>query len=134
VATEPSVFSLIVRGELPCHKVYEDGNVLAFMDIRPVQPGMVVVVTKRQVANFYELTDMDYDAFTSAIKRVAARLAEVFPNKKRIALQIEGLDVAHVHAKLFPVDTGAQFRSEPDMEAEPDHAALAVLAEKLRFS
>lgn len=130
---EPSIFTRIIKGEIPCHKVYEDDYALAFMDIHPIQPGHVLVVSKRQVPNFYDLEGADYDGFMHAVKKVAVRLKEVFPQKKRIGVMLEGLDVDHVHAKVFPIDTGDQFRKEPDMRAEPDHAALAEMAKKLAF-
>lgn len=130
---EPSIFTRIIKGEIPCHKVYEDDYALAFMDIHPIQPGHVLVVSKRQVPNFYDLEGADYDGFMHAVKKVAVRLKEVFPQKKRIGVMLEGLDVDHVHAKVFPIDTGDQFRKEPDMSAEPDHAALAEMAKKLAF-
>lgn len=129
-----SIFTRIVKGEIPCHKVYEDEATLAFLDIHPVQPGMVLVITKREVEDLLQLEPDELRAWSSTIQKVARRLKEVFPDKKRICVQIEGLDVPHVHAKLFPIDSGAEFRAEPDMSSEPDHAALAELAKKLSFS
>jgi histidine triad (HIT) family protein len=130
---QPSIFTRIINGEIPCHKVYEDDYAFAFMDIHPIQPGHVLVVSKHQVPNFYDLEDQEYDGFMRAVKKVAKRLKEVFPQKKRIGVMFEGLDIDHVHAKVFPIDTGDQYRYEPDVTTEPDHAALAELAEKLVF-
>jgi histidine triad (HIT) family protein len=130
---EESVFTKIVKGEIPCHKVYEDDKTLAFLDIHPVQPGMVLVVTKLQAETFMDLPDENYQALWAAVKRVAMRLREVFPDQRRIGIQVEGLDVPHVHVKLIPIDTGEQFRAMPDMDSEPDHSALAALAQKLAF-
>lgn len=125
-----SIFTKIIKGEVPCHKVYEDVRTIAFMDISPVQPGMVVVVTKTQVEDFFNLDDDDYLALMKTAKLVALKLHEVFPDKKRIAMQIEGLDVPHVHIKLFPIDTGSDLSAQPPA-GEPDHAALAEMARKL---
>ena len=130
---EESVFTKIINGAIPCHKIYEDDQTIAFLDIHPVQPGMVLVVPKVQIANFYELGDSDYDALWQSVKLVAARLAAVYPHKKRIAVQVEGLDVPHVHVKIFPVSTGSEFHARPDTNAEPDQQALAVEAERIRF-
>lgn len=130
---EDSIFTKIIKGEIPCHKVYEDENTFAFMDIHPIQPGHVLVVSKRQVSNFYELEDLEYQALMTTVKKVAQRLKQVFPDKIRIGVIIEGLDVDHVHVKVFPIDTGDELRHEPDMSLEPDHEALALLAEKLAF-
>jgi len=130
---QDSIFMKIIKGEIPSHKVYEDAKTYAFLDIHPVQEGMTLVVPKVQVAEFTDLADEDYIALWQAVKKVARRLHEMYPNKRRIGVQVEGLDVDHVHVKLFPIDTGAEFRKEPDMNAEPDHMALAELARKLAF-
>lgn len=130
---QDSIFTKIIKGEIPSHKVYEDEKTYAFLDIHPVQQGMTLVVPKTQVTQFTELDDEDYVALWQAVKKVAQRLHEMYPGKRRIGVQVEGLDVDHVHVKLFPIDTGAEFRKEPDMVTEPDHAALAELAKKLAF-
>lgn len=130
---EDSIFTKIIKGEIPCHKVYEDDRTFAFLDIHPIQPGHVLVVPKRQVEFVWDLEDEDYTALMAAAKRVARRLREVFPDKSRVAMHIEGLDVAHAHLKIFPFDTDAEFHNHPDQSAEPDHQALAAMAQKLSF-
>ena len=130
---EDSIFTRIIKGEIPLHKVYEDGMTIAFLDIHPVQPGMVLVVTKRQAADFTELSDEELAALMSSVKKVALKLKQAFPSKLRIGVQIEGLDVPHVHVKVFPISTGGEFHARPDMVAEPDHAELAKMAKKLAF-
>lgn len=128
-----SVFTRIIRGEIPCHKVYEDDQTIVFMDIHPVQPGHVLVVPKTPVANFYELTQVDAAALWAVVQKVGLRLHEVFPQKKRIGMMVEGLDVEHAHVHLLPIDTDEDYRTPQDMDGEPDHAALARLAEQLKF-
>lgn len=128
-----SIFTKIIRGEIPCHKIYEDERTFAFLDIYPVQPGMTLVVTKTPAESFLELDSTDYAALWQTVQKVGHRLHEVFPDKKRIGIQVEGLDVPHVHVKLFPINSGDEFRAAPDMTTEPDHAALAELAKKLAF-
>lgn len=103
------------------------------MDIFPVQPGHVLVIPKTQVEDFYNLSDEDYTALFKTVKKVAAKLKAVFPGKKKIALQIEGLDIPHVHVKLFPIDDAAQFRA-PNSVSEPDYQALSEMAAKLKMS
>jgi histidine triad (HIT) family protein len=128
-----SIFTKIIKGEIPCHKVYEDERTLAFLDIHPIQPGHTLVVPKQQIEFVWDLEDEDYQAVMATAKKVAQRLREVFPDKSRIALHVEGLDIDHAHLKLFPFDTHEEFVRHPDMSAEPDHAALAELAKKLTF-
>ncbi len=128
-----SIFTKIIKGEIPCHKIYEDDRTFAFMDIHPIQPGHVLVVSKTQVEEFYLLDEQDATALWNTVHKVAEKLRTVFPQKRRIALMVEGLDVAHVHVKVFPVDTAVEYRSLPDESVEPDHDALAAMAAQLSF-
>ncbi len=129
---EDSIFTKIIKGEIPCHKIYEDEKTIALLDIHPVQPGHVLVVSKAQIDHFMDLPDDYYHALMDTVKKVALRLHEVLPDK-RIGVQIEGLDVAHAHVKLIPISSGAQFRVEPDFTREADQAELAIMADKLRL-
>jgi histidine triad (HIT) family protein len=126
-----SIFTKIIRGEIPSYKIYEDDKTVAFLDIHPAQPGMVLVVTKTPAETAWDLPDEDYQALWRTVKRVANRMIEVFPEKKRIGIQVEGLDVPHVHVKILPIDTGGEFHAKPDLSAEPDHEKLAEMAKKL---
>lgn len=129
---QDSVFTRIIKGEIPCHKIYEDARTIAFMDIHPIQEGHILVVPKNQVGHFFDLPDEDYLALMSTVKKVAQRLRRVFPDKARVGIIIEGFDTPeHTHVKVFPADSGDELRHVPDMSAEPDHTALAAMAEKL---
>ena len=130
---QDSIFTKIIKGEIPSHKVYEDAKTFAFLDIRPIQPGQVVVVPKRQIDHVWELPNDEYQALMSTAKKVAIKIRQVFPDKNRVAMHVEGLEIAHAHLKLFPFSTEEEFRNRPDANAEPDHGALATLASKLRM-
>jgi histidine triad (HIT) family protein len=73
--TQGSIFTQIIRGDIPSHKVYEDEHAYAFMDIHPIQPGHVLVVSRREVENFYELDDAEYDGLMRAVQTVARQVA-----------------------------------------------------------
>lgn len=128
---QDSVFAKIIRGELPSHKVYENEGALAIMDIYPTQAGHVVVIAKKQIENFYELPNNDAELFWQAVQDVAKKLAKVFPAKKRIAVQVEVLQVPHAHAHLFPFDTHEQYHAG-NSTSEADQEELARLAERIR--
>ena len=130
--SEPSIFTKIIRGDIPCHKVYEDEWTLAFLDIHPVQPGHTLVVPKAEVEFAWDLSDDDYQAVMATAKRVAQRLRAVL-GVPYIGEKIEGVDVPHAHVHLIPFSTADEFMRRADMAAEPDHTALAALAERLRF-
>jgi len=130
---EPSIFTKIIKGEIPCHKIYEDGKVIAFLDIHPIQPGHVLVVPKVQVDHFDKLDQGDYGAVFAAVRRVALRIKEV-TGAKRACVRIEGFDVPHAHVHVYPCNSPEDFYGKPDRaQKEPDHASLAELAAKLAF-
>ena len=128
-----SIFTKIIKGEVLCHKVYEDNYSFAFMDNHPIQPGHVLLVSKNPAEAVWDLPKDDYRAMWDAARKIADRLREVFPNKKRIGVMVEGLDVPHAHIKIFPIDTGEQFRGIPDHDLWDSDEALAEMAEKLAF-
>ncbi len=131
---QDSIFTKIIKGEIPCHKVYEDDKTLAFMDIHPIQPGHVLVVPKKQIGYVWDLPETDYQALMATVQKVGKRIKEVFPDKERVAVIVEGIDTPdHAHVKVFPFTTDDEFRYKPDMDDEPNHKALAELAKKLYF-
>jgi len=129
---EESIFTRIINGEIPCHKVYEDDKTIAFLDIHPVQPGHVLVVPKVQVDEFQDLPPEDYQAVWATVHKVAKHQKETL-GKKRVGIQIIGLDVPHAHVHVFPFDTIEEYRKTADLNGEPDHPALADMAKKLAF-
>lgn len=125
-----SVFTKIIKGEIPSHKVYEDEQTLAFLDIHPAQPGHTLVVPKVQVDHIWDLDDDTYQRLWATARKVAKRLKAVLQTE-RIGVRIEGFDVPHAHIHLIPINSGAELKQYGDQSAEPDHAALADLAAKL---
>ncbi len=130
---QDSIFTKIIKGEISCHKIYEDDYVFAFLDIHPIQPGHVLVVPKNQVDQFDDLNDEDYASLFAAVKKIAARLKEV-TGRSRACVRIEGFDVPHAHVHVYPCDEPKDFYGKPDRaKQEPDHPALAEMASKLAF-
>lgn len=129
---EDSIFTKIVKGEIPCHKVFEDELTFAFMDIHPIMPGHVMVIPKKQVDKYWELPDEDFQAVNDTVKKVCKRIEKVL-NPGRVGIKVIGIDIPHVHVHVFPFNNMAEYNRSPDMEAEPDHEALAAMAEKLSF-
>jgi len=126
-----SIFTKIIQGEIPCHKIYEDEFSLAFLDIHPVQPGHTLVVSKNQIDKFYDLSDQELAALMQTVKKVAQRIEDVL--HRRATVQVLGFDVPHAHIHVIPANNAAEFRHLPDMSADPDHAALSAIAESLRM-
>lgn len=130
---EPSIFTRIIRGEIPCHKIYEDEKTLAFLDIHPVRPGHTLVIPKVQVDRVEDLADDDYQALMQSVRNVMRRIVEVYGRDYRACVKIIGFDVPHAHVQIFPCRTGADWLAGQDTTAEPDHAALAEVARKIAF-
>lgn len=129
---QDSIFTKIIKGEIPSHKVYEDDRTLAFLNIHPSVEGHTLVIPKVQVETLWDLREEDYQALMATTKKVALRLKEVL-GTERIGEKVIGLDVPHAHVHLVPFNTPEEYYAR-ETEAEPDHAALAALAEKLHFS
>lgn len=129
---QDSIFTKIIKGEIPCHKVYEDDQTLAFLDINPIQPGHTLVIPKKQVEFVWDMEDPDYLAVMQTAKKVARRIKEVL-QPKYVGEQIVGVDVPHAHVHIVPFSKVEEFRDFPSDPAQPDHEALSAMAEKLKF-
>lgn len=129
---QESIFTKIIKGEIPSHKVYEDEHTFAFLDIHPVQPGHTLVVPKKQVEFLWDMDEETYQNLMASVKKIALHLREVL-GVPYIGEQVIGIDVPHVHIHLIPFSTMEEFRRHPDMQAEPDHETLAKIAQKIAF-
>src|SRR5690606_3992768 len=114
-----SIFTKIVKGEIPCCKVYEDELTMAFMDINPVHPGHLLVITKEQVEFVWDLPDDLYQALMSTAKKVALRMREILP-EQYVHMRVIGTDVPHVHVHLIPFDTTAYIKGDPNVNSNID--------------
>jgi histidine triad (HIT) family protein len=126
-----SLFSQIISGKIPSHKVYEDDSVFAFLDIYPVQPGHLLVIPKAEVDHLEDLSEQDYIALLLAVRKLMHKAREVM-GTSRACLKVEGFDVPHAHIHIIPCNTAAEFYTQPDRSKEPDHQALAVIAERFQ--
>ena len=128
---QDSVFTKIIKGEIPAHKVYEDDNIIAFMDINPVHEGHTLVVPKQQVDHFGDLDDAIYDKLWRIVKKVAKAQKKAF-DTNRIGIQVVGLDVPHAHVHVIPFNTIEEYRFVPLPGSEPDHIKLEQNAKLIK--
>lgn len=130
---EDSIFTKIINGEIACHKVYEDDNTLAFLDIEPTSPGHTLVIPKQQVELVWDLDDATYQAVMDVTRQVAQRMKDVL-GVKFVGSRVFGTDVPHAHVHVFPLSGSEQDISHIPAELTgKDQASLAQMAEKLRF-
>lgn len=128
---QDSVFTKIIKGEIPAHKVYEDDQVLAFLDIHPINPGHTLVVPKKQIDHLWDMNDEDYQYLWKITKQLANHIKEVL-EPPRVGVIVEGFGVPHVHIHLIPLLRGSDIKKHQDLSSEPDHDALSDIAKKLR--
>jgi histidine triad (HIT) family protein len=129
---EPSIFARIVSGEIPCHKIYEDDKTFAFLDIHPQVPGHTLVIPKTQIEFLWDLSEEDYEAVMNTCKKLALHLRERL-NTRYVGVKVVGTDVPHVHVHLIPFDRVDEYTRRADLTKNPDHEALAAMAQKLAF-
>lgn len=127
-----SIFTKIIHGEIPCHKIYEDEKIIAFLDIHPIQPGHILVIPKIQIPYFEQLNDPYYSALFTVVKKLAAHVKNSL-GVQFACIRIEGFDVPHAHVHIIPCSTEEQVNNPNRMNREPDHNALAAMADKLKI-
>lgn len=124
-----SIFTKIINGELPSHKIYEDGKFYAMLDINPNAKGHTLCIPKQEVDQLFDLDEETYQELMSFSRKVAAALQATVACK-RIGLSVIGLEVPHVHVHLIPLNEmkDATFQSKINMTSEE----LTVLAAEIR--
>jgi len=118
----------MVAGHVPCHAVYEDEHLLAFLDHRPLNPGHVLVVPKRHEPDFHRLASALYGALMQLAHRLGQCLAHVYQPPK-VGLFVIGFHVPHVHVHVVPLYAMADMTAEAFERAQRTSPAVAVLVD-----
>lgn len=129
---EPSIFTRIINGEIPAHKIYEDDKIIAILDVRPLFAGHTLVIPKKQVDHIWDLDDAEYQYLWQVVKKIGDHIKQVIESP-RVGIVVEGFGVPHVHAHLIPIYEGDDLKKPQDFDSPIDHQALASVAEKLRM-
>ena len=124
-----SVFSKIISKEIPCYKIAENQDFIAFLDINPNSLGHTLCVPKIEVDNFLDLEKKSYDKLMSFSRNVALAIKQVVPCK-RIGMSLIGLEVPHVHVHLIPLNgmEDARFMNKAKLEKEEFETIAARIA------
>jgi histidine triad (HIT) family protein len=118
-----TLFSKIVKGEIPCHKVAENDQFLAFLDIMPLVKGHVLVIPKREEDYIFDLEDDELAGLIVFAKNVALKMKMVLPCRK-IGVTIIGLEVPHAHIHLIPINGIADMDfSKEKLKLNPEELA-----------
>jgi histidine triad (HIT) family protein len=97
-----TIFTRIVNGEIPCYKVAEDENYLAFLDINPLQEGHTLVIPKKEINYIFDVEDELHAGLWNFAKKIGKAIEKVVPCK-RIGITVIGLEVPHAHIHLIPL-------------------------------
>jgi histidine triad (HIT) family protein len=130
-----SIFSKIVAGEIPCYKVAEDNNYLAFLDVFPLKKGHTLVIPKKEVDYIFDLDSETYLGLMAFSKRVAKTLKRSI-NCQRVTMHVIGLEVPHAHIHLIPINTmsDCNFSNEKLHFTKEEFAEIAkLIAENMDF-
>lgn len=125
-----SIFSKIVAGEIPCHKIAEDENFFAFLDINPLVEGHTLVIPKQETDYIFDIDDNELAAMMLFAKKVAKAIQTALPCKK-VGMAVYGLEVPHAHIHLVPINRESDmFFGNEKMKVTPEE--LAATATKIR--
>ena len=112
-----SIFTKIIRGEIPCYKVDETEDCLAFLDINPNSYGHTLCILKKEIDYIFDLSDEEFLSLMKFSKRVALGIKKSV-DCKRVAMSVVGLEVPHVHVHLIPINNMNDLNFSNNLELE----------------
>ncbi|TRX38570.1 HIT family protein [Flavobacterium sp. ZT3R18] len=127
-----SIFKKIIDGEIPCYKVAEDENFLAFLDVNPNAKGHTLCIPKQEIDKFFDIEDNLYLGLMRFSKKVAIALEKTVPCK-RIGMAVIGLEVPHAHVHLIPLNEMGEmtFKHKVSLTKEEFEALAKSIQENL---
>jgi len=129
-----NIFAKMLKGEIPCHKIYEDDDALAFLDIMPRTEGHALVITKEPAADLFRVSPEGLAKLMAVVQKLAPQIKQAVGADGVLIQQFNGAaagqTVFHLHVHIVPVKEGEPMRPEGAKMAEPDE--LAATAEKIR--
>ena len=125
----PTLFTRIINGEIPSHKICEDENYIAFLEIRPINPGHTLVVLKKETDYFFDVDDRSLGGMIVFAKKVSRAIQKEM-KCKRVGVMVAGLEIPHAHLHLIPIFGTADLNFDNARPA--DHNELAKVAERIR--
>ena len=125
-----TIFSKIVKGEIPCYKIAEDDRYFAFLDINPLQEGHTLVIPKQEVDYIFDLDDEILAGLSVFAKKIALALDKAIPSK-RVGVAVLGLEVPHAHIHLIPLQSEGDINfSNPKLKFTTEE--FVAIADKIK--
>lgn len=127
-----SIFTKIIKGEIPCYKIAEDDRFIAFLDVFPIKKGHTLVVPKEQIDYLFDLDDSLLSDLMVFAKKVAQKMERAI-TCERIGVAVIGLEVPHAHIHLVPLDTVGDIDfGQPKLQLSTEE--MAEIADSIRVS
>ena len=124
-----SIFTKIINGEIPCYKIAEDENFLAFLDVNPNAKGHTLCIPKQEINKIFEMEDDLYIGLMQFSKKIAVALEKTVPCK-RIGMAVVGLEVPHAHVHLIPLNEMDEMRFQNKVSLSKEQ--FEALAESIK--
>ncbi|MBF2708874.1 HIT family protein [Flavobacterium soyangense] len=124
-----SIFNKIIKGEIPCYKIAEDANFLAFLDVNPNAKGHTLCVPKQEIDKIFDIEDDLYIGLMQFSKKIAIALEKTVPCK-RIGMAVIGLEVPHAHVHLIPLNEMDEMRFQKKVSMSKEE--FEALAENIK--
>lgn len=118
-----SIFTKIIQGDIPCYKVAEDDEFIAFLDINPNTKGHTLCVPKQEINRIFDMEEVHYMALMKFSRKVAKALEKTIPCE-RIGVSVIGLEVPHVHVHLIPINDMKDMTFQHKVSLSPDEMNL----------
>jgi histidine triad (HIT) family protein len=127
-----SIFTKIVNGEIPCYKIAEDENYLAFLDVNPNAKGHTLCIPKFEIDKIFDMDEAHYLGLMHFSRKIAIALEQAIPCK-RIGMSVIGLEVPHAHVHLIPLNemNEMRFQNKVSLTKEEFQAVAQSIADKL---
>ena len=124
-----TIFSRIINGEIPCHKIAENDKFFAFLDVNPVQEGHTLIIPKREEDYIFDISDEELGEMIIFAKGIAKAI-KAHTGCVKVGVSVIGLEVPHAHIHLIPMNKMGDL--DFNKKQETDHEALAKAAEGIR--
>lgn len=123
-----SIFTKIIDGEIPCHKIAETEDFFSFLDIRPNAKGHTLCIPKKEVNKIFDLDEETYMGLMAFSRKIAKALEQAVPCK-RVGVAVVGLEVPHVHVHLIPLNEmeDMNFKNCVDVKEEEFSAIASAI-------
>ena len=114
-----TIFTKIINGEIPCYKIAEDENYLAFLDVNPNAKGHTLCIPKQEVDKIFDMDETHYLGLMQFARRIALAIEKAIPCK-RVGMAVIGLEVPHAHVHLIPLNEMDEMRFQNKVKLQPE--------------